>query len=117
MGSESTESKNLRTLTNELRVVLDSIHAGIIAVDINGKITFNNENGKKFMGCGEEVIGCDVNELIPQLHSVQELYSELSALIDSSADGLVITDGKGFIIRMNKAYRLMLGIPLEENFT
>ncbi|SDG59078.1 sigma-54 interaction domain-containing protein [Desulfosporosinus hippei] len=174
MGYESTESQKPEILMNELRAVLDSIYSGIIAVDINGKITYINETAKKFMVCGEEIIGRDVNELIllsrikdvlhsakpqygvklqigdrtvltnrtpiiinrqitgavssflditdlelvsHQIHSVQELNSELSALIDSSADGLVISDGQGCIIRMNKAYRLMLGIPLEENFT
>lgn len=174
MGYESTEGEKPGMLVNELRAVLDSVYNGIIAVDINGKITYINETARKFMAGGEEIIGRDVNELIPlseikdvlhsaepqygvklqigdrtvltnrtpilingqirgaassfvditdlelvshQIHSVQELNSELSALIDSSADGLVISDGKGCIIRMNKAYRLMLGIPLAEDFT
>lgn len=174
MDCEGREREKPGMLMNELRAVLDSVYNGIIAVDINGKITYINETARKFMAGGEEIIGRDVNELIPlselknvlhsaepqygvklqigdrtvltnrtpilingqisgavssfvditdlelvshQIHSVQELNSELSALIDSSADGLVISDGKGCIIRMNKAYRLMLGIPLEENFT
>lgn len=80
MGYESTESQKPGILMNELRAVLDSIYSGIIAVDINGKITYINETAKKFMVCGEEIIGRDVNELIPLsrikdvLHSAKPQY-------------------------------------------
>ncbi|HZK53485.1 MAG TPA: sigma 54-interacting transcriptional regulator [Desulfosporosinus sp.] len=59
----------------------------------------------------------DLELISHEMHSVRELNSELNALIDSSADGLVITDGEGTIIRINKAYRMMIGIPLKEELT
>lgn len=59
----------------------------------------------------------DLELISHQMYSVRELNSELNALIDSSADGLVITDAEGTIIRINIAYRMMIGIPLKEDLT
>lgn len=59
----------------------------------------------------------DLELISNQIHSVRELNNELNALIDSSADGLVISNEEGTIIRINKAYRIMIGIPLKEELT
>lgn len=53
----------------------------------------------------------DLETTADELRTVQEINTELNALIDSSADGLVICDGSGTLLRMNEAYRNMVGIP------
>lgn len=168
------QSRDPVILMNELRVLLDSVYSAIIAVDINGRVTFINEAAKKFIVTDQDVIHRDIREVIPesslkdvlksaqpqygirlrigdrtalanrtpilengmltgavsaflditdlesvshQLRTVQELNNELNVLIDSSADGMLITDCKGHIIRLNKAYRITMGIPLEEELT
>jgi len=42
--------------------------------------------------------------------SVQQLYRELNAIIESSFDGLMITDSKGRIIRINQALARICGL-------
>jgi PAS domain S-box-containing protein/TyrR family helix-turn-helix protein len=49
-----------------------------------------------------------------ELSSVKELFKELEAIISSSYDGMFITDGKGFVLRVNHAYERITGIKASE---
>jgi len=46
-----------------------------------------------------------------ELISVKQLNKELEAIIESSYDGIIITDRSGQIIRANKAHERITGIP------
>ncbi len=46
-----------------------------------------------------------------ELSSVKQLNKELEAIIESSYDGIIITDRSGQIIRANKAHERITGIP------
>jgi PAS domain S-box-containing protein len=59
----------------------------------------------------------DVSELEKvsrELEYVKQLNQEMDAIIDSSFDGLYITDGSGVTIRINKAIKRMTGLGEEE---
>lgn len=59
----------------------------------------------------------DVSELEKisrELASVKSLNAELDAIIESSFDGLYITDGQGLTVRINKAIKRMTGLGEEE---
>ncbi|MEW6661349.1 MAG: sigma 54-interacting transcriptional regulator [Bacillota bacterium] len=69
-----------------------------------------------------EVIGAigvfqDISELesiSEELQVVKELNRELQAIIDSSYDGIIITDADGQVIRVNDAHERITGIKSEE---
>ena len=48
------------------------------------------------------------------LQEVKRLNKELNAIIESSYDGIYITDGKGITLRINSAYERIMGIKAEE---
>ena len=59
----------------------------------------------------------DISELESvsrELQRFKELNRELDAIIDSSFDGLYITDGTGVTLRLNKAYERITGISADE---
>jgi PAS domain S-box len=58
----------------------------------------------------------DLETVKNELCVVNDLNSELNALIDSSADGLAICDGNGTILRINSAYKKIIGILDSEQF-
>ncbi|MGE5404047.1 MAG: sigma 54-interacting transcriptional regulator [Candidatus Saccharibacteria bacterium] len=49
-----------------------------------------------------------------ELAYTKHLAYELDAIIDSSFDGLYVTDGKGNTLRINKGFERIMGIPAEE---
>jgi PAS domain S-box-containing protein len=69
-----------------------------------------------------EVIGAigvfqDISELesiSEELQVVKELNRELQAIIDSSYDGIIITDAEGQVIRVNDAHERITGIKAED---
>ncbi|ABI68791.1 sigma-54-dependent Fis family transcriptional regulator [Syntrophomonas wolfei] len=52
----------------------------------------------------------ELEELSRELKYVKELNEELDAIIESSYDGLYITDGNGMTLRLNKAFEMITGI-------
>lgn len=58
----------------------------------------------------------DLETVKNELRVLNDLNSELNALIDSSADGLVICDGNGTLLRMNSAYKKIIGMLDSEQF-
>lgn len=56
----------------------------------------------------------ELEKVSKELAYVKSLNAELDAIIDSSFDGLYITDGEGLTLRINKAIKRMTGLGEEE---
>lgn len=56
----------------------------------------------------------DYNELEKKLQLVEAAYEELNTILDSSFDGIWISDGNGVTLRVNKNYEKFSGIKAEE---
>ena len=56
----------------------------------------------------------DFETIIDELHEAQDLNNELSTLIESSADGLVVSDHNGILLKMNPAYEAMIGVKADD---
>ncbi|HCF49890.1 MAG TPA: AAA family ATPase [Syntrophomonas sp.] len=52
----------------------------------------------------------ELEKISRELHYVKELNEELDAIIESSFDGLYISDGQGITLRLNKAFEMISGI-------
>jgi len=52
----------------------------------------------------------ELEEMSRELNYVKELNEELDAIVESSFDGLFITDGKGVTLRYNNAFAQLTGI-------
>jgi PAS domain S-box-containing protein/TyrR family helix-turn-helix protein len=52
----------------------------------------------------------ELEEMSRELNYVKELNEELDAIVESSFDGLFITDGKGMTLRYNNAFAQLTGI-------
>lgn len=166
-GDGTGTHADFEKVTSELRAVLNSTYTSIVAVDVNGRISFINNAAEKMIGPAKKVLGQHINKILPDSRIMEVVYSgqpqfgckmnigdktvltnrtpiitngqitgavgaflditdlesishqlqtvcELNALIDSSADGLVVTDGKGILRRMNRAYETMIGVTKEE---
>ena len=55
-----------------------------------------------------------VEKMSVELSDVKSLIKELEAIIDSSYDGIWITDGQGNVLRVNSAYERITGIKFSE---
>ncbi|WP_153944948.1 PAS domain-containing protein, partial [Acinetobacter baumannii] len=49
-----------------------------------------------------------------ELTAVQKLNRELDTIIESSHDGIVVTDRNGVIRHFNQAFSRMTGVPAQE---
>jgi len=89
------------------------------------KIVLNNRNfisNRSPIKKDGEIIGAvavlqDISELeqiSQELKYVKELNEELDAIIESSFDGLYISDGDGKTLRVNKAFEMIMGISRDE---
>ena len=56
----------------------------------------------------------DLEKVSRELNYVKELNEELDAIVESSFDGLFITDGQGITLRYNKAFEMLTGINAHE---
>ena len=59
----------------------------------------------------------DISELAAiadELEHTKELTAELNAIIESSFDGIYVTDGQGQTIRVNKAYERITGLQRQD---
>ncbi len=88
-------------------------------ITLNGRNFISNRSPIKKDG---EIIGSvavlqDISELeqiSQELKYVKELNEELDAIIESSFDGLYISDGEGKTLRVNKAFEMIMGINKDE---
>lgn len=84
-------------------------------IDIGGTVYMSNRTA---VMSGGRVIGAvavlqDISELAAiadELEQTKRLSTELDAIIESSFDGIYVTDGQGRTIRVNKAYERITGI-------
>ena len=53
----------------------------------------------------------DLEAISHELENVKELNRDLDAIIESSYDGIWVTDGEGNVLRINKAYETITGLP------
>ncbi|MFZ5648524.1 MAG: sigma-54 interaction domain-containing protein [Bacillota bacterium] len=51
----------------------------------------------------------ELADVYRRLETVQNLNRELEAIIESSSDGIFVTDGQGVVLRVNKAYEQITG--------
>ncbi len=56
----------------------------------------------------------EIEEISRELSTYRRLVQELEAVIESSNDGIFITDGQGVTLRANSAYQKITGIKKEE---
>jgi PAS domain S-box-containing protein len=86
---------------------------------ISGKTYISNRSPVTIDG---EILGAvavlqDISELeliSTELEYTRKLTSELTAIIESSFDGIYVTDGNAKTIRVNKSYERITGIKREE---
>ncbi len=55
----------------------------------------------------------DFDAVFKELQSTTEIKEELDAIIESSFDGIFVTDGRGRVIHANEAYKRITGINME----
>lgn len=70
-------------------------------------------NAKQEALCGKEKCQSYMN-VLSELTQVKKLTKKLDAVLDSSYDGIYITDGNGITIRVNKSYERITGLKVEE---
>ncbi|TCO75205.1 sigma 54-interacting transcriptional regulator [Marinisporobacter balticus] len=56
----------------------------------------------------------DLQSVIDELNTVQQLSEKLDAVIESSYDGIYITDGQANTVKINKSYERITGVNREE---
>ncbi len=69
------------------------------------------ENGQIIGAIGVFQDISEIEFISEELNSVKQLNKELETIIESSYDGIIITDRSGQIIRANKAHERITGIP------
>lgn len=93
--------------------------------EFSQKITYNSQtliSNRTPISVNGSIIGAvaviqDISELehiSQELKSTRELKEEMDAIIDSSFDGIYVTDGEGKTLRINDAYSRITGIKAEE---
>ncbi|MGI5920458.1 MAG: sigma 54-interacting transcriptional regulator [Syntrophomonadaceae bacterium] len=88
-------------------------------IDLNGRTFISNRSPIKKHG---EIIGAvavlqDISELESisrELENVKELNREMDAIIESSYDGLYLTNGQGITLRVNEAFEKLTGVKSSE---
>lgn len=89
------------------------------SAEFNGQQIISNRTPVKY---GDRVIGAvsvfqdttEIEEVSRRLASVQAINDELNAIFQSSHDGILIADGKGIILRVNRAVERLLGCTAQE---
>ncbi|OAT81691.1 sigma 54-interacting transcriptional regulator [Desulfotomaculum copahuensis] len=161
----------LKYAMKELKVIINSTHNSIIAIDSNSNIiVFNKAAENLFNISRSDVLGKQIDDVIPyssltsviqdckaqftqkmvlcgksvlvnkspiidngeviggvgvlqdiselemisdELRTVQLINKELNTIIDFSADGIVVADSSGIILKVNNAYLEIMGISQE----
>ncbi len=103
--------------------LLDAIKKGASETSrrmvINGHTVFSNRMVIKQGGMIVGAVGVfqdisEIEKLSQEIESVKALNRELDGIFESVDDGLVIVDEKGIVLRVNQAYKTMVGIADEE---
>ena len=103
--------------------LIDVIDRGVVEplkkVKLNDRFFLSNRSPiiKEGKIVGAVAVLQDISELESvsrELERFKELNKELDAIIDSSFDGLYITDGNGLTLRLNRAYERITGMSASE---
>ncbi|WP_366924464.1 sigma 54-interacting transcriptional regulator [Metallumcola ferriviriculae] len=88
---------------------------------INGKKVLRDwmpllDNDKQGLLGAVEIIRdiSHLDQVSTQLDGVNELVKELEGIVESSYDGLVVTDGNGRLLRVSSSYERISGVSREE---
>ncbi|MCX5780176.1 MAG: sigma 54-interacting transcriptional regulator [Firmicutes bacterium] len=124
LGRKASEviGKNIQAVlpTSDL---MDIIQKGVVEplkkVKLNDRFFLSNRSPITKDGkiVGAVAVLLDISELESvsrELERFKELNKELDAIIDSSFDGLYITDGNGLTLRLNRAYERITGMNASE---
>ncbi|AET69647.1 PAS domain S-box [Desulfosporosinus orientis DSM 765] len=120
--AEDVAGKNILDVLPTTKL-MDVIQTGkvetFMKVKLNDRYFMSNRSPIKKDGkiIGAVAVLQDISELdkmSKELCYVKELNEELDAIVESSFDGLFITDGKGYILRYNKAFEQLTGIDAHE---
>ncbi len=124
LGMKTTEvvGKPIREVlpTSRLMEVMQSGQAEPLQrIEINGRNFLSNRSPiiKDGKTIGAVAVLQDISEIEKisrELQIVTELHEQLDAIIESSFDGLYITDGQGVTLRLNKAFEMISGIKAHE---
>ncbi|QGT98662.1 AAA-type ATPase [Candidatus Syntrophocurvum alkaliphilum] len=122
ISAEDIKGKNIKDVfpnSELLKVVATGEAQTLQKIELNNRWFISNRSpvnkDGKIIGAVAVLQDISEVELISQeLKSVRELNRELDAIIDSSFDGLYITDGNGQILRLNKAIERISGLNSED---
>lgn len=116
--AEEVRGKHINNFfpTSRLPEVMQSGQAELLEkIELKGKYYISNRTPifKDDQIVGAVAVLQDIDEfekLSKELQTVKELNRELDAIIESSFDGLYITDGEGMTLRLNKAFEMISGL-------
>ncbi|GEA15346.1 MAG: two-component system, CitB family, sensor histidine kinase DctS [Moorella sp. (in: firmicutes)] len=74
------EPSEIAKLLKEREAILTSLHEGLVTVDKEGRITFVNDNARRILRCDPEVIGRNVEKVIPGARLLAVLKTGLAEL-------------------------------------
>ncbi len=88
-------------------------------IELNRRTFVSNRTPIKKRGriIGAVAVLQDISELESisrELENVKELNREMDAIIESSYDGLYLTDGQGITLRLNEAFEKLTGVKSSE---
>ncbi len=88
-------------------------------LEINGTVVYSNrtpvwEEERIIGAVGVFLEETSVEAILSELAVFKQLTKEHDMLVESSFDGIFITDGKGYVKRVNSAYEMVTGISREE---
>lgn len=121
-NAEDVIGKNIQDVlpTSDLMDVIESGRVEPLKkVKLNGRWCISNrspiiKDGKIIGAVAVLQDISDLDKMSQELNYVKELNRELDAIVESSFDGLFITDGNGITLRYNKAFEQLTGIDAHE---
>ncbi|MFH1134799.1 MAG: sigma 54-interacting transcriptional regulator [Pseudomonadota bacterium] len=101
------------------RIVRTGVGELVQKIEIGGKIYLSNRTAIVVDGrvAGAVAVLQDISELEAisnELENTKLISEELNAIIESSFDGIYVTDGQAKTLRVNQAYERITGIKREE---
>lgn len=93
------EPDEIAKLYHEKMGILDAIHEGLVAIDQEGRITLMNDSALQILGFNKDemknqVIGCDIEEIIPNTRMTNVLSTKQAEFDDEQRlhDTLIVTN-------------------------
>ena len=111
--------KDIVTNTRLIDILATGQTESVRKIIIGDKTYLSNRTPIKEQGkvVGAVAVLQDISELAAiadELEHTKKLTAELNAIIESSFDGIYVTDGQGQTIRVNKAYERITGLQRQD---